>query len=70
MSDLIGGMSITKDKKDPYALYQKLIKIKDLNKLAEIVSNPYETLGLRKYFSVDIFDKSYITYKNFPKKKH
>ena len=59
---------LIKDKKDPYTLYNKLINIKDLNRLAEIVNDPYRTLNLHKFFSVDVFDKSYITYKNFPKK--
>lgn len=52
-------------KKDPYTLYNKLIKIKDLNKLAEIVNNPYRTLNLHTFFSIDIFDKKYIKFDNF-----
>lgn len=56
---------LIKNKKDPYGLYQKLIKIKDLNKLAEIVANPYSKLNLKNYFSIDIFDKNFINFKNF-----
>jgi len=56
---------LIKDKKDPYTLYNKLINIKDLNKLAEIVNDPYKTLKLHKYFSIDTFDKKYIKFDNF-----
>ena len=58
---------LIKNKKDPYQLYKKLIKIKDLNKLAEIVQDPYSKLKLYNYFSIDLFDKKYLTFKNFPK---
>jgi hypothetical protein len=57
--------NLIEGKKDPYELYQKLIKIKDLNRLAEIVNDPYNSLKLHKYFSIDIFDKKYINFDNF-----
>lgn len=46
--------------KDPYFLLNKMRKIKDLNKLACVVDNPYSTLSLKDYFSKDVFDKRFI----------
>jgi hypothetical protein len=50
---------------DPYKLSHRISKVKDLNKLAELVSNPYKNLNLSKFFSQDIYDISYL-----PKIKH
>lgn len=54
----------TKNPFDPYTLYNRISKIKDLNKLATIVNNPYKELDLKSFFSKDIYDIKYI-----PKKK-
>lgn len=45
---------------DPYALMNRISKIKDLNKLAELVENPYLKLKLDIYFSKDILDLNWI----------
>lgn len=54
--------SITNMKKsnDPYSLYYRISKVKDLNKLAEIVPNPYQKLKLPQYFSSDRYDIKYL----------
>jgi hypothetical protein len=57
-----------KNTQDPYTLLHRISKVKDLNKLAELVDNPYQKLQLDQFFSRDIFDlkwlpKSYITKK-------
>ena len=49
-----------KNPSDPYHLYHKISKVKDLNKLAEMVPNPYKELKLEEYFSKDIYDLRYI----------
>ena len=50
--------SIVDNKKndDPYKLMYRISKVKDLNKLAELVKNPYHKLKLENYFSTDEFD--------------
>lgn len=45
---------------DPYSMEYRLKKIKDLNKLASLVPNPYKTLELENYFSRDVFDLNYV----------
>lgn len=49
-----------KSKSDPYKLYQKISSVKDLNKLATFVSNPYSTYKMNNFFSRDIYDIKYI----------
>ncbi len=49
-----------KSKSDPYKLYQKISSVKDLNKLATFVSNPYSTYKMNSFFSKDIYDIKYI----------
>ena len=49
-----------KSKSDPYKLYQKISSVKDLNKLATFVSNPYSTYKINNFFSKDIYDIKYI----------
>lgn len=49
-----------KSKSDPYKLYQKISSVKDLNKLATFVSNPYSTYKMNNFFSKDIYDIKYI----------
>jgi hypothetical protein len=53
-----------KKNEDPYKLMYRISKIKDLNKLSELVQNPYRKLNLNDFFSRDIMDLKYI-----PKKK-
>lgn len=53
-----------KNSKDPYGLMHRISKVKDLNKLATIVQNPFKSFGLNDFFSKDIYDMKYI-----PKKK-
>ena len=53
-----------KNPEDPYKLYNRIIKVKDINKLAELVPNPYSKLKLDEYFSKDVLDMKWI-----PKKK-
>ena len=49
-----------KHTEDPYRLLHRISKVKDLNKLAELVPNPYAKLELEKYFSDDILDIRWI----------
>jgi hypothetical protein len=49
---------------DPAALLHRISKVKDINKLATLVSNPYKTLKLEEFFSKDVLDLKWI-----PKKK-
>ncbi len=49
-----------KSKSDPYKLYQKISSVKDLNKLATFVINPYSTYKMNNFFSKDIYDIKYI----------
>jgi len=45
---------------DPYRLYHRISKVKDLNKLAELVPLPYSKLRLDEYFSNEVFDVKWI----------
>lgn len=45
---------------DPYSYMVRIKKIKDLNKLAEILPNPYKSLSLHKFFSCDEMDRMFI----------
>jgi len=49
-----------KKSEDPYKLMDRIKKVKDLNKLAELVENPYKSLNLESYFSKDIYDIKWI----------
>ena len=49
-----------KNPEDPYSLYYRVSKIKDLNGLAELVENPFKKLNLQEFFSKDIFDIKYL----------
>lgn len=50
--------SIVEKKKveDPFRLYHRISKVKDINKLAQLVQNPYKSLELSDFFSKDILD--------------
>ena len=45
---------------DPYKLMYRINKVKDLNKLSELTSDPYRKLHLEQYFSKDEMDIKYI----------
>lgn len=49
-----------KNTNDPYRLLHRVSKVKDINKLAELVVNPYSKLKLDDFFSKDILDKKWI----------
>ena len=49
---------------DPAALLHRISKVKDINKLATLVQNPYKSLKLEDFFSKDVLDLKWI-----PKKK-
>lgn len=49
-----------KQSEDPYKLMYRISKVKDLNKLAELVPNPYKKLDLESFFSKDILDIRWI----------
>lgn len=49
-----------KSSSDPYLLLNRISKVKDLNKLAEIVTNPYKKLNLPDFFSKDLYDLRYL----------
>lgn len=63
-----------KNSQDPYGLMYRISKVKDLNNLAELVSNPYSKLDLKSFFSKDIMDIRWIPkkekrkYQNFKSK--
>jgi hypothetical protein len=49
---------------DPYTLMHRIGKVKDINKLAQLIPNPYKTFSLDGFFSSDVLDIRWI-----PKKK-
>jgi hypothetical protein len=49
-----------KKSEDPYTLMHRISQVKDLNKLSQLVPNPYAKLGLVNYFSKDIYDLKWI----------
>ena len=53
-----------KKNSDPYMLLHRISKVKDLNKLAEIMQNPFKKLSLSNFFSEDLYDLRFL-----PKKK-
>jgi hypothetical protein len=53
-----------KKSEDPYKLLHRISKVKDINKLAQLVSSPYKKLDLYNFFSQDDFDLKWI-----PKRK-
>lgn len=50
----------SKKTNDPYRLYHRISKVKDINKLSELVPDAYTKLSLRSFFSQDILDKKWI----------
>ena len=49
-----------KNSTDPYSLMHRISKVKDLNQLANLSSNPYEKFSLTTFFSKDIMDIGWI----------
>jgi hypothetical protein len=45
---------------DPYKLYNRIIKVKDINKLAELMPNTHFKLKLDNFFSKDVLDMKWI----------
>lgn len=45
---------------DPYSLYYRISKVKDMNKLSQLVQDPFKTLDLNNFFSKDILDLKWI----------
>jgi hypothetical protein len=56
-----------KNSNDPFKLLHRISKVKDINKLAELVPDPYKKLELPKFFSSDILDIKWIP--KFKKRK-
>ena len=57
-----------KNSPDPYKLLHRISKVKDINKLSELVPDPYKKLDLQKFFSSDILDLKWIP--KFRRKKN
>jgi hypothetical protein len=49
-----------KKSEDPQALLHRISKIKDMNKLSQLVQNPYKKLKLQNFFSEDVLDLKWI----------
>jgi hypothetical protein len=49
-----------KNAADPYRLLHRISKVKDINKLAELVPEPFKKLELNSFFSQDIMDVKWI----------
>jgi len=56
-----------KKSEDPYKLLHRISKVKDLNKLNELLPDAYKKLNLSEFFSDDLFDLKYLPKK--PQKK-
>lgn len=52
---------------DPYKLLYRISKVKDINKLSQLMSNPYSKMNLQSFFSNDILDIRWIP--KFSRKK-
>jgi hypothetical protein len=57
---LFEDIVIKKKNEDPFKLMHRISKIKDLNKLSELVNDPYRKLNLDKFFSRDKLDIKWI----------
>lgn len=49
-----------KNAADPYRLLHRISKVKDINKLAELVPEPFKKLELNDFFSQDVMDVKWI----------
>lgn len=59
------GLLRKKKPADPVKFMHRIGKVKDINKLATLSEDPFSSLGLDSYFSMDILDMKWI-----PKKKN
>lgn len=50
----------SKKSNDPFGLLNRIKKVKDLNKLSQLVNNPYKRLNLNNFFSNDEMDIRWI----------
>lgn len=57
---LFENLTELKKPEDPYAYNHRLSKIKDLNRLSQLVQDPYKKLCLENFFSKDLLDISWI----------
>lgn len=57
---LLNDIVDKKNSDDPWKLFNRIVGVKDINKLAELVPNPYVKLKLDDYFSVDEMDIKWI----------
>ena len=57
---LFENLTDLKKPEDPYAYNHRLSKIKDLNRLSQLVQDPYKKLCLENFFSKDLLDISWI----------
>jgi hypothetical protein len=57
---LLNDIVDKKKSPDPYKLFHRIVKVKDINKLAELVADPYKSLSLKDYFSRDVLDMKWI----------
>ena len=55
-----------KNAQDPYSLMYRISQVKDLNKLAQLVSDPFKKLDLNNFFSKDIYDIKWLPKKVKP----
>jgi hypothetical protein len=60
---------VSNKRDDPYQLSYRISKVKDLNKLATLVENPYTKFKLWEFFSIDIYDLKYLPKIEFSKKR-
>jgi hypothetical protein len=58
-----------KKQEDPYKLMYRISKVKDLNKLNELMPNSYKKLDLFNFFSKDLMDIKYIPRKEYKYKR-
>lgn len=68
-SKLFEHMVNKKNSEDPYKYLYRINKIKDINKLSELVPHPYSKLELYKFFSSDIMDIKWIPKYKYKKYK-
>jgi hypothetical protein len=59
-----------KPESDPYKLMYRISKLKDLNDLSILVSNPYTKLNLQQFFSNDFMDLTWVPKTKNYRKKH
>lgn len=57
---LIDHLTSLKSPNDPYKYEYRISKVKDINKLCELVPGAYTKLELSKFFSRDVLDKKWI----------